>query len=40
MLNDPDSITSEEFLFLQSVIGYQQAVEIRQEAKLRKKQRE
>ncbi len=39
MLNDPDSITSEEFLFLQSVIGYQQAVKIRQEAKLRKKQR-
>ena len=39
MLNDPDSITNEEFLFLQSVIGYQQTVKIREEAKLRKKQR-
>jgi BMFP domain-containing protein YqiC len=39
MLNDPDAITREEFLFLQSIIGYRRAVAIREEAKLRKKQR-
>lgn len=35
MLHDPDSITREEFLFLQSVIGYRQAVTMKEEAKLR-----
>ena len=39
MLNDPDAITREEFLFLQSVIGYRQAVIIKEEAKLRKTQK-
>ncbi|AEY67273.1 DUF4157 domain-containing protein [Clostridium sp. BNL1100] len=39
MLFDPDAITREEFMFLQSVIGYRQAVDIREESKLRKKQR-
>ena len=35
MLNDPDAITREEFLFLQSIIGYRQAVAAREKAKLR-----
>ena len=39
MLNDPDAITREEFLFLQSIIGYRQAVAAREKAKLRKQQR-
>ena len=39
MLNDPDAITREEFLFLQSIIGYRQAVVAREKAKQRKQQR-
>ena len=39
MLNDPDAITREEFLFLQSIIGYRQAVAAREKAKLCKQQR-
>lgn len=39
MLNNPDAITREEFLFLQSIIGYRQAVAAREKAKLRKQQR-
>ena len=39
MLFDPDAITRDEFMFLQSIIGYRQAVDIREESKLRKKQR-
>ena len=39
MLNDPDAITRDEFLFLQSIIGYRQAVVAREKAKLRKQQR-
>ena len=39
MLNDPDAITREEFLFLQSIIGYRQAVAAREKAKLYKQQR-
>ena len=39
MLKDPDAITREEFLFLQSIIGYRQAVVAREKAKQRKQQR-
>ncbi|AEY66096.1 DUF4157 domain-containing protein [Clostridium sp. BNL1100] len=39
MLNDPDAITREEFLFLQSITGYRQTVTLREDAKIRKKQR-
>ena len=39
MLNDPDAITREEFMVLQSAIGYRQTVELREEAKQRKKQK-
>ena len=39
LLNDPDALTTEEFLFLQSVIGYRQATIARQEGKKRKQQR-
>lgn len=39
MLNNPDAITREEFIVLQSAIGYRRAVEIREDAKLRKKQK-
>ncbi len=38
MINDPYAITREEFMVLQSAIGYRQTVTIREEAKLRKKQ--
>lgn len=38
MINDPDSITRNEFMIIQSAIGYRQTVAIREEAKLRKKQ--
>ena len=39
MLNNPDAITREEFMVLQSAIGYRQTVELREEAKQRKKQK-
>ncbi len=39
MLNDPDAITREEFMVLQSAIGYRQTVKLREEAKQRKKQK-
>jgi hypothetical protein len=39
MLNDPDAITREEFLFLQSIIGYRQAAAIREKARVKKKQK-
>ncbi len=38
MLNNPYAITREEFIVLQSAIGYRRTVEIREEAILRKKQ--
>ncbi|QNU67686.1 DUF4157 domain-containing protein [Ruminiclostridium herbifermentans] len=38
MLNDPDSITREEFLYIQSIIGYRRAMVMMEEAKLRKRQ--
>ena len=38
MLNDPDAITREEFLYLQSIIGYRRAMAMREEARLRKRQ--
>ncbi len=37
MLNDPDAITREEFLYLQSIIGYRRAMAMREEARLRKR---
>lgn len=39
MLNDPEAITREEFLLLQSIIGYKQTVTAREKARLRKQQR-
>ena len=39
LLNDPDALTTEEFLFLQSVVGFHQATIARQEGKKRKQQR-
>ena len=39
LLNDPDALTTEEFLFLQSVVGFHQASIARQEGKKRKQQR-
>ncbi|WP_117387026.1 DUF4157 domain-containing protein, partial [Ruminiclostridium hungatei] len=39
LLNDPDAITTEEFLFLQSVVGFRQASLTREEGRKRKQQR-
>ncbi|WP_054750418.1 hypothetical protein [Ruminiclostridium josui] len=37
MINDPDSITRNEFMIIQSAIGYRQTVAIREEAKTTQK---
>ncbi|EPR11481.1 DUF4474 domain-containing protein [Ruminiclostridium papyrosolvens] len=38
MANNPNAISRDEFIFLQSIIGYRQAIAMREEAILRKKQ--
>ncbi len=38
MINNPNAVSREEFIFLQSIIGYRQAIAMREEAILRKKQ--
>jgi len=39
LLNDPDALTTEEFLFLQSVVGFRQASLAREEGRRRKRLR-
>lgn len=39
MFNDPDTVTREDFLFIQSAIGYRRAAVLRAQAKQRKLQR-
>ncbi|AEY65566.1 DUF4474 domain-containing protein [Clostridium sp. BNL1100] len=38
MVSNPNAISREEFIFIQSIIGYRQAIAMREEAILRKKQ--